>query len=216
MGYEEYLIDACIENGVGRSVDQCLNWIMDNQHKIKKPSSRPIAKKISTRTSGRTGGTSGTTRTSGRTGGTSGTTRTSGRTGGTSGTSGRTGGNSGTTRTSGRTGGTRSKVDTTGARRVPNPSKPVTRQQTKPQAREPVSKPKEVMNPFASSPQENVAPVTETTAHFTKTRYEHYKPKNIQIRDGNLKIEKKKSPEEIEREAFKEKERLRKKMLVRA
>ena len=36
------------------------------------------------------------------------------------------------------------------------------------------------------------------------------------IRDDNIKIEKKKSPEEIEREQLREKERLRKKMLLRA
>jgi hypothetical protein len=43
MGYDEYLIDACLQKSGGKSVDQCLNWIMDNQHRIKKPSSRPIA-----------------------------------------------------------------------------------------------------------------------------------------------------------------------------
>jgi hypothetical protein len=82
----------------------------------------------------------------------------------------------------------------------------------------PAPRAQQVMNPFAGNPEESTPQqnTTETTAQFTKTRYEHYQPKQIVVRDDKLKFEKKKSPQEIEREQAKEKERLRKQMLIRA
>lgn len=57
MGYDEYLIDACIQSMSGyKTAENCLNWIEKNMHKIKPPS-KPVASK--THTSARDSGYGG-------------------------------------------------------------------------------------------------------------------------------------------------------------
>lgn len=57
MGYDEYLIDACIQSMSGyKTAENCLNWIENNMHKIKPPS-KPVASK--THTSARDSGYGG-------------------------------------------------------------------------------------------------------------------------------------------------------------
>ena len=301
MGYEEYLIDACIENGINRSVDQAINWLSDNSHKIKIPSKKIESKEVSNTsqknvgiaqdpndkkvTTGLMGGrTSGTT-----------ITRAPAKT-------------SGTVITQSNTGMSRQQPGPVATRRLPAPVKetewraplansnktpvqqpvqkpsaqstqqsfrqptqqPVQQQARQPtqqipqqqlrqptqqpvqqQVRQPAQQPvqkqvrqpekqyvqqpqverlnpatqptpdnrgaqrTEVKNPFQQSAQ-IVAPTTETTANFTKTRYEHYQPKQILIRDDNIKVENKKSEDQLQKEQAIENERQRKEILVRA
>lgn len=102
--------------------------------------------------------------------------------------------------------------------RMPEQDMPVQQQQ---QLHKPVHQPTNpnpvpaLRSPYSGASMEEEQPITQTTANFTKSKYQHYEPKQIVVRDDHIKVNKK-SEEQIKKEQEIEAERLRREILAKA